>query len=89
MQVVNGLWVSRSLVMTKALITDNSKWEKTTQQLQLCVRSKFILSSRESFKLGWAGITWFLSMLGLDGLCVGWLWTDLSWFNLMEAIKVM
>ena len=55
-QVVTGLWVSRSMVMTKALITANFKWEKTTQQLQraVCEVQIYILSSRENPKLlGW------------------------------------
>ena len=50
------------------------------------VQIYFIQSGEFQAGLGSDG---FLSMLGLDGLCVGWLWTDLSWFNLMEAIKVM
>ena len=89
-QVVTGLWVSRSMVMTKALITANSKWEKTTQQLQraVCEVQIYILSSRENPKLlGWNQMVVFINVRFEWFMCR--LWTDLSWFNLMEAIKVM
>ena len=90
--MVTGLWVSSSMVMTKALITANSKWEKTTQQLQraVCEVQIYILSSRrESPKLlgGWNQMVVFINVKFEWFMCR--LWTDLSWFNLMEAIKVM